>query len=528
MADHLIDERSYGTPAAAASRLTWMLALIHERFVASAVTLVVSVMLAVVVFAVQAPVLRHYFFGDDVIPLAEAASKDPWTYVRDLLLLHDITPNWRFLTGLVYLALFRAFGLQPVPYLALSVTLHTGTALLLLHLVRRTTGSLWAGAFAGALFGLSAASVPTVGQVTAFNNVLATFLLMLSLVVLYEGLERVRPHVWTAGAALCFAAAIAANESAAVAAPVFGLVLVWRLVAADSAWRDRDRWRRAVLLTAPFAVLGTAALLGFAACRCTEAATVYDTGVRHMLNNLWTYLGRLLYPVGLAFPGHVETSHRIAGLIVVLGSVLLLLRGPAIARISIVFLALGLLPYLPVAFALAPRYVYLASAPFAVLAACAALWIARTLRPYRAVVLPALVVAAFAVLGLSGWQTWEQNRTFGAATEPWRQLTEDLQAQYTDLPAGSTVYVRGGPLTNPLLNFEVLPALGRALWGKAEVRTLSAQESVCFEPDRPLYLVDFVDGTISPVLEVDAAGRVRYRAPDAEPVPPCPPSEAVP
>src|ERR1700694_4441095 len=59
---------------------------------------------AIAIFAVQLPVLGMYFVGDDFVPLGDIASHGTWSYVQNLFLLHDPTPNWRFLTGLIYFA----------------------------------------------------------------------------------------------------------------------------------------------------------------------------------------------------------------------------------------------------------------------------------------------------------------------------------------------------------------------------------------------------------------------------------------
>ena len=66
-------------------------------------------------FAVQAPVLGHYFFNDDFVPLADIATRSTGGYIKDLFLLRDLTPNWRFLTGLFYLVEYRAFRPARVP-----------------------------------------------------------------------------------------------------------------------------------------------------------------------------------------------------------------------------------------------------------------------------------------------------------------------------------------------------------------------------------------------------------------------------
>lgn len=410
------------------------------------------------VVLVQLPVLGGYFFNDDAVPLADIASRGTGAYIKDLFLMDDLTPNWRFLTGLVYLAEYRAFGLDALPYLLVNVALHGATAALLCWLLWRALGAVWPAALGGALFGVTAAHVPTVGQVTALNNVLAAFLLVSSVVVLYEGPGRRSAAPWTAGAALLFAGAVAANESSAVSAPVLALVTVWRLAPG----RDARAWARVALVAAPFAVLSIAAVAGFASCGCTEAE-LYERD--EVLSNLWLYFGRLLYPVGLEAPGHAGAAHLAAGPVLLALALLALARGPALGRIAAAWLVLAVVPYLPLGLWSASRYVYLAAAPFALLAAVYAHELARAsqrLAPAAPVLLAFLALSGVALVA---WQGFEQNQAFAARTDPWRDLVAALERSDIDPAPGSTVYLRGGPVTEPLAQCTVLPAFGELLWG---------------------------------------------------------------
>ena len=422
---------------------------------------------AAAVLFVHLPVLRdHYFFGDDFVPLADIASRSTPGYLKDLFLLQDETPNWRFLTGLVYLGLYRAFGLNALPFLATAVVLHIGTAGLIFWLVRRVLGAVWPAFLAGSFFGLTAAAVPTVGQVTALNNVLGGFLLMLAVVALYEGLWRGRLVAWTAMSSVSFAAAIAANESVAVLAPLFPLLALWRASEADAWWRDRATQARVVLVSTPYVLIGGAALAALGACRCTSAASDGNFGAGgHIVDNLWIYLGRLLYPIGMEPLGEPGTAHLIAGIVVAVIAIGALVRGPALARLAVAFLALALIPYLPLELWSAPRYVYLAAIPFSMLSAVVFAEAARYGSRITPVVPGALALMALGVLALYGWQTWTQNETFGDETGRWHAFVADVTETYPELPAGSAVYIIGSDLSDPLLQCAVMPAAGEVLWG---------------------------------------------------------------
>ena len=53
-------------------------------------------------FAVHAPTLRYYFDGDDFVVLGSIEYLGARQYITDTVLMHDIVPNWRPLTGAIY------------------------------------------------------------------------------------------------------------------------------------------------------------------------------------------------------------------------------------------------------------------------------------------------------------------------------------------------------------------------------------------------------------------------------------------
>lgn len=450
------------------------------------------------VFAVQAPVLSHYFFNDDFVPLADIATRSTSRYVKDLFLLRDLTPNWRFLTGLFYLVEYRAFHLHALPYLLVTVLFHTATAALIFWLVRRATKNDWPAILAAGFFGVSAATVPTVGQITALNNVLAGFFVTLAIVLLFEALDRERPSALLYVASVAaFAASIASNESASVTAPVLGLIALWKAPRAAAWWRQTSEWMRVALYAAPFAALGSAALIGFGTCGCTEAE-LYSRD--NIIDNVWLYFGRLLYPIGLEFPGHAGTAHLVTGLIVAGLAVLALVRGPALARIAALFLFLAVAPYLPIDIWAAQRYTYLASIPFAILAAFFFLEVGRYATRMSPALTAVVALLALAAIALNGWQTLAQNAEQADASDRWRQLVTAVDAAYPNVPPKSTVYVRGGPVVDELAQCSVMPAIGEVLWGGAKLFTLPKQQLANYRarPGYHVYVGDFAGGRIVP------------------------------
>jgi len=463
-------------------------------------------LLAVVaaVVGVYLPVLLHsYFFADDFVPLGDIAKQSTWSYLREIFLLRDVTPNWRVLPGLYYLVLFKAFGLNETAFLLGSVLAQAATAGLIFWLVWRVVDRVWPATLAGLLFGINAAHVPTVAYITAFTHVLAGLLVMLAVVLLYEGLERQKLSVLVSASVIAFGGAIAANESVAGVAPVFGLLVLWKTANADGWWRQCTR---AAWLSLPYVLLGASALATFSACRCTVGPAVMGFG-NHIIGNTWIFLGRLLYPIGMEFPaGRVGTSHLVAGIVLAVLMAVALLRGPGLARISAVFLILALVPYVPMDWVVAPRHVHLASIPFAIMMTLLAVDLTGLAGRLAPALAAALVVVAFGAVGLLGWQTVEQNRPLDADSNDWRTLVDGLQERYPDVPDGSLVYVRGGPLTSSFWQPYVLPALAEVLWGDVELSTVpESTVAFCSRTGHETYVVDFDDGRFTPVDLRDAS-----------------------
>jgi hypothetical protein len=71
------------------------------------------VVVLAVIAVVHIPTFDYWFYNDDYVPFAEIARADSsWDYVWRLLTVQDITPNWRVMPGLVYLAGYKTFGMD--------------------------------------------------------------------------------------------------------------------------------------------------------------------------------------------------------------------------------------------------------------------------------------------------------------------------------------------------------------------------------------------------------------------------------
>jgi hypothetical protein len=64
------------------------------------------------------------------------------------------------------------------------------------------------------------------------------------------------------------------------------------------------------------------------------------------------------------------------------------------------------------------------------------------------------------------------------------------------------VYVRGGPLADPLWQREVMPAIGALLWDDVELVTVPKHaRMLCAAPDRGTYVLDFDGADFGAILE---------------------------
>lgn len=440
-----------------------------------------------IVLLVQLPTLSYSWYNDDYVPFADILrSGSSLQYAIDVLLVQDETPNWRVVPSLTYLVGFRLFGLDTLFFHWVSIAFHLGTCALLYRITLRVTGVHWAGAVAALLFGLHPTHVFTVGQVTSLNNVQGAFFAVATLAALVEMMcEGRRRALWYAAAIASFVLAIASNESMAIMAPVYGLTLLLL-----DGGEMRDAVRRAVLMSAPFAVIGAAALISFKACGCNEASSAFF-GFQNADNLTFIYLGRLVWPIGLEPPTQVDTPHRIATFVLAGLIVLGAWRGGTLGRIGGLWILLATFPYIAVWTFSATRYTYQSAAGFALLVPALLVWLqsivasgehdGRSPRVRAAafpagagrapVVRAALVGTAaaglFALFVWYGWQTLEQNEPYGDETHQWQRFVQDVEREFPDPERGTFIKVVGGPatVTNVYKQFHVLPAIALLTWG---------------------------------------------------------------
>ncbi len=449
------------------------------------------------VIGIHIPTMQYYFFGDDFLVLGDIQTRSFPKYVNDVLLLRDMTPNWRPLTMLVYWAEFKAFGFNALPWRIVNLALHIATVLVLYTLVLSLTKRLFVALGAALIFGVSASAVHTVTYITALPHVFSEFLLISSLYALHryvQGGERRAAWYWSALA--LFVLGFLANEGGVVmGAVLFAYYAVYSLA------RRRDLLDFILKMT-PFGIASALLVSGLSGCGCQGVdGGFYGVGW-HIPRETWIYMSRLAFPVGAIRlePTAVEWTW---GSIVIAFAIFFAIRGPNIARVAAVGMVIAVAPYVPGKIWTATRYSYMATPFFGILVAVSAGFVHHyAVKVYKpaAHVLAAMVLIA--VGGLYSWQTIHQTQPFLRATDRWQLLADELRANYPSVPPGTTVYVIDDEelWSNPLWQPTWMTSVGRALYGKdVSVRALPSDDLARLEKslDGPLYVVQLEGGHLT-------------------------------
>jgi hypothetical protein len=447
------------------------------------------------VVGIHIPTMHYYFFGDDFLVLGDIHSRTFPQYVRDVVLLRDLTPNWRPLTMLVYWGEFKVFGFNALPWRIVNLSLHVATVMVLYTFVLSATKRSFVALAAALVFGVSASAVHTVTYITAFPHVFSEFLLISSLYAIHryvESDERRWGWYWLSFA--LYVLGFLANEGGVV---LGGAIFVY--VAAFSLFRRRDVLSFALKM-APFAIAATVLVSSLSGCGCQGVdAGFYGPG-SHIPRETFIYMARLAYPVG-AIKLDPTTIEWVWGSIVIGFAIFFFVRGPNIARVAAVGMLLGVAPYVPGKIWTATRYSYMSTPFFAVLVAIAAGFVhhhlARLYKPAAHV----LAAAALATVGgLYSWQTLHQTQPFLRETARWHLLADDLRADYPTVPEGTTIYVVDNEnlWTNPYWQPTWMTSVGHALYGKnVSVRALTSNDLAKLQRsygDGQMYVVEFQDG----------------------------------
>jgi hypothetical protein len=452
------------------------------------------------VVGIHVPTLHFFFFGDDFLVLGDIQSRSFPAYMRDVVLLRDLTPNWRPLTMLVYWGEFRLFGFDALPWRIVNLAVHLGSVVLLYTLVLSMTRRLFVALAAAMIFAVSASAVHTITYITAFPHLFSEFLLLASLLALHrytESGERRAAWYWTS--LTLFIAGFLANEGGVV----IGAVLLVYFATASYA-RRRDLLDFTIKMT-PFALAAALLVGAFGGCSCQGVREDYYTVGWHIARETWVYMSRLAFPVG-AIPKDPSALEWAWGSVVIGFAIFFFVRGPHIARFAAVGLVIGVMPYAPGKIWTATRYTYMSTPFFAILVAVAAGWVHHhAARLYKPAAHALAAIALVSVAGLYSWQVIYQTGPFLKQTDRWQVLADDLRANYQSVPPGTTIYVVDdqGIWTNAYWQPTWMTSVGRALFGKdVAVRALTTSDLEQLKkslPTNDAYVVHVQDGRLLPI-----------------------------
>lgn len=365
-----------------------------------------------------APALRGGWIWDDDAYVTDNAELESAAGLGRIWFTPGATPQYYPLVFTSFWIERQLFGLHPFPFHLANILLHAGSAVLFWLLLKRLkVRGAWLGA---ALFAIHPLQVESVAWVTERKNILGGLFLFASTLAWVRARPpegESSPRLWWTSF-LLFAGALL-SKTVTAALPVGLFLLGW--------WKRPREWRRDLVALVPFFALGAAFGLLTA---WMEVHHVGAQGAEWHLSVLERcslaarifcfYLGKLLWPVGLAFSYRRWTPHT-ADLLLYLpiaaacALVPWLLRGragrgPIVAMVwyaAALFPALGFLNVYPMRYSwVADHFQYFAAAgPLALLGA----GLAR-LRP-RA--LPAVAIVLLAVL------TFRQSRVYESAETLW-------------------------------------------------------------------------------------------------------------
>jgi tetratricopeptide (TPR) repeat protein len=234
--------------------------------------------------------------------------------------------NWHPLTWLSHMLDVSLFGLDAGKHHLASVGFHMLNTLLLFHLLRRMTGTLWRSAFVAALFGLHPLHAESVLWIAERKDLLCGLFFFLSLWAYLRHAER--PGAARYLPVLLFAALALLSKPMAVTLPFVMLLLdFWPLGRLPGAPAPPDRPplprlppARLLLEKAPLIAMSAAScVVTWHAQAAGGAVRAIPAGIRfqNAAVSYAAYIGKMLWPSGLAvfYPHPMESiaAWKVAG-----------------------------------------------------------------------------------------------------------------------------------------------------------------------------------------------------------------------
>ncbi len=198
------------------------------------------------------------------------------------------------------------FGLQAGGHHLTSVILHLAAVLFFFFFLEKLTGCRWRAALTAGLFAIHPLAVESVAWVAERSNVLCAALTGLCLYA-YAGYAQNFRKRWYVLALAAFVFALLAKPTA-IMLPVLLILLDWLVPnrhSADSNGRKRS-WKLQFVEKVPFLVLAGIRMTALLAAEKGASPVMPSAGIDgqlvllNFINSLVLYLGKVVYPAGLA------------------------------------------------------------------------------------------------------------------------------------------------------------------------------------------------------------------------------------
>jgi len=296
----------------------------------------IGLLLALITLLVYLPATRDGFVNyDDQDYVTENSTVQKgltWTGIKWAFTTGHAS-NWHPLTWLSHMTDCELFGLNPGAHHLVNVLFHTANAVLLLLLLFRLTGALWASAFVAALFAWHPLHVESVAWISERKDVLSTFFALLTLLAYVKAVTSDRCQVTRTNPALsCFTFHVSRfywlalfffalglmSKPMLVTLPFVMLLLdYWPLKRVTSDWWQVLKVMRLVLEKWPFFLLAAASCVVtflVQSQRSGDAVASLELVPLHYrfcnaLASYGLYLLKMVWPVRLAvfypLPGHL-------------------------------------------------------------------------------------------------------------------------------------------------------------------------------------------------------------------------------
>jgi len=237
----------------------------------------------------------------------------------DTVFQDEQVPYYRPLHRYIHLLELNFFGLNPLPFHAVSILLHTVNTLLLFRLGILLLGGIFPALVAALLFAVHPVNSEGVNFITSRQNMWA-FFFTLSAALVYLGARNEERKWKSILAALLFFGGLCCKETALM--PLVFLVIVHFIAPSTN---SIARWR-GMLTLAPFAIAtgiyGVLRLTAIPVSAGLSGATATSTLLERLGYNLYTlpkYAFNLVFPINLSAYYLVQDYSSFSDLAIVTG-----------------------------------------------------------------------------------------------------------------------------------------------------------------------------------------------------------------